>query len=435
MCFFILSVLREQDCLCIMQYLQYNLLQLLQQICYTKDMKHFLYTHRPLCVAYEMLRWAGHQMFGLGKVPTPVWYQFDQKQTSASPTETLPIDKNWYRICRPLYRREHVYYDIEKALAVNPKIKGIAFIFFMGIGDYLYTTPVLAALKQKFPSLAFYGYVGAQFDRNNSPLVGKLLEGNPNFEKVFYFEGFRHPLIWKNYDYTTALPQIPEGFLVMPVYYDYSIKVPHRVSSLFETFNLPVPAQVPAPVMYFPAEPAPAVQEYLQQISSKAATKKGIIFLQLDSRGSNYTYPHMTALVQQLTALNYLVLSVTKGGPLAHPDYLELDIKKLAINDTWHLLSLLKEKYALYVIAVNSVFWAASAGLGLRNLGLQHWIDPKVHNLWYPNIEVVTNHLYPHLPREKQIFAPPESYTRHNKKIIDYKPDWIVKWFEEKIIN
>ena len=87
------------------------------------------------------------------------------------------------------------------------------------------------------------------------------------------------------------------------------------------------------------------------------------------------------------------------------------------------------------MIAVNSVFWAASAGLGLPNLGLQHWIDKKVHNLWYPNIEVVTEILYPHLPREKQILAPRESYTRHNKKIIDYKPEWVIKWFKEKFEN
>ncbi len=110
---------------------------------------------------------------------------------------------------------------------------------------------------------------------------------------------------------------------------------------------------------------------------------------------------------------------------------MEIDIKKLSINQTWQLLATLKQEFALYVIAVNSVFWAASAGLGLPNLGLQHWIDKKVHNLWYPNIEVVTNHIYPLLPREKQIFAPAQSYTRHNKKIIDYKPDWILRWFEQ----
>ena len=219
----------------------------------------------------------------------------------------------------------------------------------------------------------------------------------------------------------------------MPVYYDYSVRVPHRVKSLFETFGLPVPADVPAPVMYFPKDPAPVVAEHLADISRRAAGKKGIVFLQLDSRGSNYVYPHIKTLAEMLMAEGYFVISVTKGGPTDSPAYAEIDIKKFTINETWHLLSLLKAKFPLYVIAVNSVFWAASAGLGLPNLGLQHWIDKKVHNLWYPNIEVVTDYIYPLLPRGKQIHAPAQSYTRHNKKIIDYKPDWIVKWFKDKL--
>ena len=395
-----------------------------------KSLDRFLRAHRPLCVTYEMLRWAGHKVLGLGGGKTPVWYGFDQKPVPGA-RETLPINAAWYRISRPLYRREHVYYNLDNALAANADIKGIALIFFMGIGDYLYTTPMLEALKQKYPSLPFYGYVGAQFDRNNSPLVGKLLEINPTIEKVFYFNGTRHPLIWKNYDYADAFQHIPDHFLVVPVYYDYSIQIPHRVKSLFDTFGLPIPEQTPAPVMYYAKNPSETVLDYLKTISFRAQGKKGIIFLQLDSRGSNYVYPHIHKLAQGLIDEGYCVVSVTKGGPLANPCYVELDIRQLAIHETWYLLALLKAQHKMYVIAVNSVFWAASAGLGLPNLGLQHWIDKKVHNLWYPNIEVVTNFIYPHLPREKQIFAPAESYTRHNKKIIDYKPDWIIKWFKE----
>ncbi len=399
----------------------------------THAFRHFLYSHRSLCVVYETLRWLWHKLFFFVHSRTPVWYRFDQRHPAGEPTrETVPFDAAWYRIKRPLYRHEHVYYDFEKALAVNPQVKGLALIFFMGIGDYLYATPMIEALKQKYPQLPFYGYVGADFDRSNSPLVGKLLQTNPHIEKVFYFKGQRHPLIWKNYDYEAAFADIPEGFLAVPVYYDYSVRVPHRVTSLFETFNLPVPQQVPAPNMYFPAQPAPVVQEYLSDISRRAEGTKGIVFLQLDSRGSNYVYPYISRLAEQLIKEGYFVMSVTKGGPLANPAYCEIDIKKFTINETWHLLSLLKEKFPLYIIAVNSVFWAASAGLNLPNLGLQHWIDKKVHNLWYPNIEVVTDYIYPLLPREKQIPAPPESYTRHNKKIIDYKPEWVVKWFKEK---
>lgn len=402
----------------------YNLLMHLNQ---------WIYSSRPLCVAYETLRWLWHKIFFFVHTHTPVWYRFDKKHQPGEPVrETLPLDKNWYRISRPLYRHEHVYYDLEKALKANPQVKGVALIFFMGIGDYLYTTPMLAALKAQYKDLPFYAYVGAQFDRNNSPLVGKLLDENPHFEKVFYFNGFRHPLIWKNYNYADAFKDIPEGFLAVPVYYDYGVNVKHRVTSLFETFSLPVPEEIPAPVMYFPQTAAPAVEEYLAQARRAAQGKKGIVFLQLDSRGSNYVYPHMKVLSEGLIQEGYLVMSVTKGGPVENPDYLEIDIKKLAINQTWQLLAILKQEFPLYVIAVNSVFWAASAGLGLPNLGLQHWIDKKVHNLWYPNIEVVTDYIYPLLPREKQIHAPAESYTRHNKKIIDYKPDWVIKWFKEK---
>ncbi len=391
----------------------------------------FLRTHRPLCVGYECLRWSKHKLLPFLDAATPVWYGFDKRPTQGA-TETLPITSSWYHISRPIYLHENVYYNLDNALAATPRVKGFAFVFFMGIGDYLYTTPVLEALKKKYPQLPFYGYVGAGFDRNNSPLVGKLLEQNPHFEKVFYFEGVRHPLIWQNYDYSAALKEVPDGFLVIPVYYQYGTHIKHRVLSLFDTFGLPAPAEIPTPKMYFPQEMAAPVQAYLETARQQAAGKKGIVFLQLDSRGSNYTYPHMKELVNGLVKQGYFIMSVTKGGPAENPDYLEIDIKKLSINQTWQLLATLKHEFPLYVIAVNSVFWAASAGLQLPNLGLQHWIDKKVHNLWYPNIEVVTDYLYPLLPREKQILAPAASYTRHNQKIIDYKPEWVLRWFIEK---
>ena len=385
---------------------------------------------RALCVPYEIGRWIYHKCTGWLPEKTAPWYRFDNNSFRTG--NLLPHDPRWYRINRPLYRHEEIHYNLDYALSVPSAVRGIAFIFFMGIGDYLYTTPVWEVLKKRYPNVPFYAYVGAKFDRNNSPIVGKLIEENPHFEKVFYFNGTRHPLIWKNYDYEEAFQHIPAGFLAVPVYYEYSQRVTHRVVNLFETFGLELPEEVPTPVMYFPSNPAEIVANTLQQIRTKMSGKKGIVFLQLDSRSSNYTYPYMRELSEGLIKEGYLVLSVTKGGPTEDKNYVELDVKKFTINQTWHLLSLLKTEFALYVIAVNSVFWAASAGLHLPNLGLQHWIDKKVHNLWYPNIEVVTNHLYPFLPREKQLYAPVESYTKHNHKIVDYKPDWVLKWFCEK---
>ncbi len=395
-------------------------------------MNKFIYrkicSHRLLCVCYETARWVTHKLTGFLPEKTAPWYRFDATNCRAVAD---PQDPYFYRISRPFYLHEHVHYDFDKALATGA-VKGFAFIFFMGIGDYLYTTPLWEELKKKYPQVPFYAYVGAQFDRNNSPIVGKLLAENPHFEKVFYFKGTRHPLIWKNYDYSDALKDIPSGFLAVPVYYDYRKQVTHRVVSLFDTFGLPLPAEVPPPVMHFPSEPVPVVQEGLNTIRARMAGRKGLVFLQLDSRSSSYLYPHVNELAQGLIKQGYGVLSVTKGGPADEKNYLEIDIKKFTINQTWQLLSLLKNDFALYVIAVNSVFWAASAGLNLPNLGLQHWVDKKVHNLWYPNIEVVTNYFYPFLPREKQRMAPLESYTPHNRKIVDYKPDWVVNWFLQK---
>ena len=399
-------------------------------------MKNSLYrkicARRALCVMYELMRYAYHKVTFCRPEKTAPWYRFNGLpfQTGKIPSSS----PEFFRILRPLYRHEHVHYDFDKALQTGA-VKGFAFIFFMGIGDYLYTTPVWGELKKKYPHVPFYAYVGAQFDRNNSPIVGKLLAENPHFEKVFYFNGTRHPFIWKNYDYTDAFKNIPPGFLAVPVYYDYSKQVTHRVVSLFDTFGLELPAEVPAPQMYFPSQHASVVAQTLQTVRGKMNDRKGIVFLQLDSRGSNYIYPHVKELALGLIKQGYFVMSVTKGGPTENEHYLEIDIKQFTINQTWQLLSLLKKEFPLYVIAVNSVFWAASAGLHLPNLGLQHWIDKKVHNLWYPNIEVVTNYRYPFLPREKQIMAPPESYAPHNRKIIDYKPEWVLKWFLQKFGN
>jgi len=395
------------------------------------DFNRIIWRWRPLCVAQEIGRYLYHKTFGnVCNEKTPAWYAFD-RPCRTHKKESLPTDASWYRINRLLYRKEHVFYSIDNALTVNPNLKGIALIFFMGIGDYLYTTPMLAALKQKYPSLKFYAYVSKHFDRNNSPIVGTLLETNPNIDKVFYFDGYRNPLVWKNYNYEDAFKDIPQGFIAMPVYYEYGVKIKHRTFSLFKTFGLPVPAEpAPAPVFYFPPEPAPCVSELINKIMPFAKKKKGIVFLQLDSRGSSYIYPHTDDLIRCLIREGYFVLSVTPSA-VVDEDFCQVDIKKFTFNQSCHFLSLLKKQHKLYIIAVNSVFWAASAGLDIPNLGLQHWIDKKVHNLWYPNITVVTDYVYKYLPKDKMIIAQPGAYTRHNGKIIDYKVSFIMDCFKK----
>ena len=394
-------------------------------------MKHYIYRYRFLTVIYETFRLIKAKVCNfLGfKEKCPVWYSFTQTPPKAK-KEVLPLDKKWFSISRPLYIHEHVYYNLENALAVNPKIKGFALVFFMGLGDYLYTTPLIEALAKKYPQIELWAYVSDKMDRNNSPLVAGLLKTNPYIKKVQTFTGLRNPFLWKNYDYSQVVKNAPDNFLILPVYYEYKTDTLHRTASLFKTFGLTFKntEKFPKPEFYFPQEMPSIVAENLQDIKKRAKDTKGIVFLQLDSRASFYAYPKIEDLIRKLIKENYFVLTVTKCKVIDNHFKL-LDIKKATFNDNCHLLSLLKKEFPLYIIALNSVFWAASAGLEIPNLGLQHWQDPKVHNLYYPNIIMLTEIKYKRVPSLKQILVKEgQDFTRHNKKIIDFKVETILKY-------
>ena len=394
-------------------------------------MKNFIYKYRFLTVIYETLRLFSSKIcnfLGIKEI-CPVWYSFTETPTKTK-KENLEINKKWFSVSRPLYIHEHIYYNLANALAVNPKIKGFALVYFMGLGDYLYTTPLIEALAKKYPQIELWAYVSNKMDRNNSPLVAGLLKTNPHIKQVKTFNGLRNPFLWKNYDYSEVIKNVPEDFLVLPVYYEYKTDTLHRTASLFETFGLPFRStkKFPRPIFYFPEEIPPVVAENLQDIRKRSKDTKGIIFLQLDSRASFYAYPKIGDLVRKLLWENYFVLTVTKCD-VVDPHFKQLDIKKASFNDNCHLLALLKKEFPVYIIALNSVFWAASAGLDIPNLGLQHWQDPKVHNLYYPNILMLTEIKYERLPSAKQIIVKEGAdFTHHNDKIIDFKVETIIKY-------
>lgn len=399
-------------------------------------MKKYIYKFRFLTVIYESVRFISAKICELSgkKEVCPVWYSF--KDTPAkTKKENLEINKNWFSVSRSLHIHEHIYYNLDNALAVNPKIKGFALVFFMGLGDYLYTTPLIEALAKKYPKMELIAYVSDKMDRNNSPLVAGLLKTNPHIKKVQTFKGVRNPFIWKNYDYSEVVKNVPEDFLVLPVYYEYKPITLHRTASLFETFNLPFrqTKNFPRPVFYFPEEVPAKIKTVLEAIKKSAKKTKGIIFLQLDSRASFYTYPEIDALVRRLIWENYFVITVTKCG-VRDPHFKMLDIKQFSFNENCYLLSLLKKEFPIYIISLNSVFWAASAGLDIPNLGLQHWQDPKVHNLYYPNILMLTEIKYAKILSKNQIVVHEgQDFTRHNEKIIDFKVEAILKYLERLI--
>lgn len=383
---------------------------------------------------YESCRWIYAQTNKiLGKTEIcPVWYSFAETPENTN-TENLEINQNWYSIRRPLLVHEHVYYNLDNALAVNPKIKGFALVFFMGARDYLYTTPLIEVLAKKYPKMELWAYVSDKLDRNNSPLVIDLLKTNPNVKKVETFTGLRNPFVWKNYDYSEVVAEAPKDFLVLPVYYDYKRISLHRTASLFDTFGLPFNERkkFPKPVFYFPEKVPAKIADNLKMIKKSTKGTKGIIFLQLDS--STYTYPEIDELVRKLIWDNYFVLSVTECG-VFDPHFKKLNVKEFSFNEICLLLSLLKKELPIGIISFPSDFWSASAGLDIPNLGLQHWFDPKLHNMYYSNTLLLTEFKYSKILSKNQIIVREGvDFTRSNKKIIDFKVSTILKYLPRLI--
>ena len=385
-------------------------------------MRKFIYKSRFLTELYETCRWVYAQINKIlgEKEICPVWYSFEDNPENTK-TETLEINENCYSIKRPLLINEHIYYNLDNALAVNPKIKGFALVFFMGIGDYLYTTPLIEALAKKYPQMELWAYAAFE-DR-----VTTFLKTNPNIKKVTTFKGFKNPLIWKNYDYSEVVQKAPKDFLILPVYYEYKKISLHRTASLFDTFGLPFNERknFPKPIFYFPKEIPAKVTDALENIKKSAKGTKGIVFLKLDN--GIYSYSEIDELVRRLIWDNYFVLSVTKCG-VVDPHFKMLD-KKFAFDDICLLLDLLKKELPVKIISIASEFWPLSAGLGIANLGLQYRFNNKIHNLHYPNINIMTEIKYSKIPSKNQIVVRENiDFMRRDKKIIDFKVESILKY-------
>jgi hypothetical protein len=86
------------------------------------------------------------------------------------------------------------------------------------------------------------------------------------------------------------------------------------------------------------------------------------------------------------------------------------------------------------MISVNSLMWPITAALGIANLGLHTFWDPAIHQYLYPNIFVVTQHLYPNLSPSRLFLAPYTTYQE--RKLVggtlftDYKADYVADCLE-----
>jgi len=304
---------------------------------------------------------------------------------------------------------EHVLFDLDWAIH-HAGARGIAFICFFGMGDYLFATPFFAAVKRRYPRTPIHAYVSNVMDSNNSPLVGTLMEHDRNIDKIFYYNGdrdWRFDLNFRNYNYDDAFNLVPRDFLAVPMMYEYAGHVSHRVYTLFDSFRLPRPDRLVRPILPLPDVPSEKTLALVAEIERRFETKKysRIVFLHLDMRSSRYSYPYAQELAEGLEDMGCLVVSFSPIKP--SEACLPIDIKNLSITESIHILKMIHNRHGdgVSMITASSVFWSVSAGLNIKNLGIHHFYEECIHNVWYDNITIVTRYRYPGIPAERIFVA------------------------------
>ncbi len=325
------------------------------------------------------------------------------------------------------------WYAIARARRSRP-VDGLALIFFMGVGDYLMTTPMIEALHLAHPDLPIYAYASSNSDSANSPLVIPLLHANPAIDKVFTYRG-RPGRRWLDYDFRDALRSVPKDFLVLPVVYETMPEVLHRETNLFETFGLSVTLPVRGPLLPASNQMSPPAAAILATIRERmhSSSAHHIACCHLDARSSGYVYPEIDRLLNGLLAEGCLVVHFGKSG-ITNDDVIDIDVTTITPNDTIALLQSLKGgELPLCFVSVNSLMWPISAGLGVPNLGLHVFFDESIHQYLYPNIFVISQHHYPRISPSRLFLAPYESHkqsrSRPGVEVTDYDAGFVINCF------
>lgn len=329
------------------------------------------------------------------------------------------------------------YYDITLARRTR-RVDGLALVYFMGLGDYLMTTPMIEALRLAHPDLPIYAYASSSNDWVNSSLVVHLLRVNPMIDKVFSYRGYPG-VSWTSYDYRDALRSIPENFLALPVVYEERESIQHRETTILETFGLPVRLPVQGPRLYSGPEltdPAALLQAEIRR-RMEASSAERVVCCHLGARSSGYAYPYVEQLVRGLLAEGCFVIHFGASG-FEHDNLVDIDVTTITPHDTISLLRTLKDEAgSLCLVSVNSFLWPVSAGLGIRNLGLHVFWDESIHQYLYPNIFVISQYTYPRISPSRLFLAPGGSFqqtlSKHNTHLTDFDAAFVMHCFRRFI--
>jgi hypothetical protein len=320
------------------------------------------------------------------------------------------------------------FYDIDRIRRSRP-VDGLALIFFIGLGDYLFATPVIEALRMAHPGLLIHAYASSSADTVNSPLVADMLRANRYIDAVFTYRG-RRGRYWIHYDFSDCLKDIPKNFIILPVIYGVEPAAAHRVTSLYETFNLPVRLPVPVPLLES-GELSAAASELLAQIVERARRNSApaIVVCHFGTRSSNYLWPRRDELVALLLKSGHVVVNFSACA-LSDPGLVTVDVGAITPSDTIELLRALKAgDDSVHLVSVNSVMWPISVALGITNLGLHIFFDPSIHQYLYPNIFVVTQHVYPRVSPVRLFLAAAEDHVERAQDtgtaVTDFDPAFV----------
>ena len=349
-----------------------------------------------------------------------------------------------YRNRKNLKRRHKILYEqgianfpfppfkFSSLLKKNPT-QGLGLIFFMGMGDYLFATPVLERLRKKYPNRFLRAYTGRFADNNNSALNYRLLKTNPIFDDVVRFDGYPRSEWWF-YDTSMAYyHNASEGTpcLMLPVLYAHPAYY-HRTIALSKTFG--IQEKVERPILY----PCQEARERAEKFIDGFGGFKGrhVILLHCDARSSGIAGHEMKIriagmlrsefkdaiilTVGEIAEPSFIRESLTRkqyqfwsspildtsekfmGDPAAGGGIISLDLKTMSILDSIEVVRLAQEHTNLTAICVNSVFWPITSALAIPTLGLHLFSEYCVADYWYGNIHLLTSQFIKNIPKNKQ---------------------------------
>jgi hypothetical protein len=264
---------------------------------------------------------------------------------------------------------------------------GLGVGFFCGLGDLLYSLPVLAQVKQHCRShnLALAAYISQRADTNSNPRCAALARTLRLFDKVETFPSIGTARYWKAYD-TSAARKLAaaERLAFRPFIYDIQ-GARSRCRAIARSLN----TRLGFADHFATSIPEREISPAMRELASKLSGKEVVVY-HGEARSSSYTASFSEDVVEFLSQAGLTVVSFSplrKLSAKAKERIHEVSTGKMSFADTLFFLNRLRPR----IVAVNSVFWPLAYLLGLDLFGI-HILrgGSDVHQFWYPKFQLLT---------------------------------------------